>query len=119
MSAPKLLWTSPITSQELVDGPELLVQPGRVVLRYRGEDQVDWFELRFGNILCAVFTEFSACTPEQVAAYDRLIDMGTATPLAAEVLGCARRETTGMRHFRIFFDDVGAYDIIACELEIP
>src|SRR5947209_11293711 len=101
MSTPKLLWTSPIASQEIEDGPELLVQPGLAVLRYRGEEHADWIELRFRNILSAVFTEFLACSPEQVSAYDRLLDMGNATPLASKVLGAARRDTTDMRHFRI------------------
>jgi hypothetical protein len=119
MNAPKLLWTSPIASQEIEDGPELLVQPGLVVLRYRGEGRTDWIELRFRNILRAAFTEFSACSPDQVSAYDRLLDLGDATPLAGEVLGVARRDTAGMRHFRIFLDDVGTYDVVAREVEIP
>ena len=117
MSAPKLLWTSPIASQEIQDGPELMVCPGRVVLRYRGEGQSDWIELRFKDILSVIFTEFAACTSEQVSAYDRLVDMGNSAGLASEVIGTARRDTAGMRHFRIFLDDVGAYDIVAREVE--
>jgi hypothetical protein len=118
MSGPKLLWTSPIASQEIEDGPELIVQPGRVVLRYRGEGHADWIELRFRDILSATFTEFSACSAEQVSAYDRLLDLGNATPLAGQ-LGAARRDTAGMRHFRIFLDDVGTYDVVAREVETP
>jgi hypothetical protein len=119
MTTPNLLWTSPIASQEIVDGPELLVQPGCVVLRYRGDGRSDWIELRFGNILCVVFTEFSACSAEQVSAYDRLLDLGNATLLARNVLAAARRDTACMRHFRMFLDDVGTYDIVACEVELP
>ena len=56
MNAPKLLWTSPIASQEIEDGPEFLVQPGCVVLRIRGEGRADWIELHFRNVLRAAFT---------------------------------------------------------------
>lgn len=119
MIALNILWTSPIASQEIEDGPELLVQPGCVVLRYRGDGCSEWTELRFRDIMSAVFTEFSACSAEQVLAYDRLLDLGHATRLASEVLGAAKRDTAGMRHFRMFLDDVGAYDIVAHDVEIP
>ena len=119
MSESNILWTSPIASQDITEGPELVVQPGRVALRFRGEVESRWVELRFRNNLLVVFTEFSACSPEQVSAYDRLLDMGNATQLARDVLDRARRDTSGMRHFRIFFDDVGTYDIVAREFETP
>jgi hypothetical protein len=117
MSAPNLIWTSPIPSQEIEDGPELLIEPGHVILRYRGEGQSNWVELRFRDILAVLFTEFLACNPEQVSAYDRLLDLGRATTLARDVLAESKRDTAGMRHLRIFLDDVGAYDVIAREVE--
>ena len=119
IAPPTLLWTSPIASQDIEDGPDLLVQPGRVLLRFRGEGRSDWIELRFQDIFRAMFTEFSVCSPEHLAAYDRLLDLGDASPLAVEVLNSPRRDAAGMRHFRIFFDEVGAYDVIARDVEVP
>lgn len=119
MTTQNLLWTSPIASQEIADGPEFLVQIGGALLRFRGEGDAAWIEVRFRDILSAAFTEFSACTPEHLLAYDRLVDLGNATPLAGEVLRACKRDSAGMRHLRIFLDDVGSYDVVARYVETP
>jgi hypothetical protein len=112
----KIIWTSPIASQEIIEGPEALLQPGKLVIRFRFEDDV-WHELSFAEVLKFVFTEFGACTSEHVEAYDKLLDLGTESAFAREALAAARRAVSGLRHFRIFFDDVGAYDVVARSAE--
>ena len=114
----KTVWTSPIASQEIVTGPEVTIQPGATVIRYCDTNE-DWHELTFSGILFFSFTEFGACREEHVDAYDKLLELGTDTPLAKEILSGARSDIKGMRHYRIFFDEVGAYDIIARNAKCP
>lgn len=106
------LWKSPIASQEIVEGPEVLLRPGKLAIRFGAEDGV-WHELSFSDVLKFTFTEFGACTSEHVNAYDKLLDLGSDSAFAREALDCARRDVSGLRHFRVFFDDVGAYDVVA------
>ena len=112
---PKTVWTSPIASQEIVDGPEVQLRPGKLTIRFSSEDA--WHELSFGEVLKFTFTEFGACTSDHVAAYDKLLDFGSDSAFAREALDGARRDVSGLRHFRVFFDDVGAYDVVARSAE--
>lgn len=110
------LWKSPIASQEIVEGPEVLLRPGKLTIRFGAEDGV-WHELSFNDVLKFGFTEFGACNSEHVQAYDKLVDMGVDSAFAHEALDGARRDVNAFRHFRVFFDDVGAYDIVARSAE--
>jgi hypothetical protein len=112
----KTIWTSPIASQEIVDGPEVLLRPGKLTIRFSTEEGV-WHELSFADVLKFTFTEFGASTSDHVDAYDKLLDLGTDSVFAREALEGVRRDVSALRHFRVFFDDVGAYDVIARSAE--
>jgi hypothetical protein len=107
------IWTSPIASQEIVDGPEATIFHARAVIRFRGEDEGEWHQIGFSDVVKFVFTEFSSCTEEHLDAYDKLLDLEADSQFARDAIATVRRDATGLRHFRIFFDDVGAYDVIA------
>lgn len=112
----KTLWTSPIASQEIVGGPEVLLRPGKLTIRFSSEDDI-WYELSFVEVLQFTFTEFGACKSEHVDAYDKLLDLGTDSDIARRAFQGATRDVSTLRHFRVFFDDVGAYDIVARSAE--
>jgi len=108
----RVIWTSPVASQAIVDGPEAALTPGKAVIRFRAEDG-DEQQISFVDILKFVFTEMGSCSEQHLDAYDKLLDLGEDSQFAREAISAARHDASGYRHFLIFFDDVGAYDVMA------
>jgi hypothetical protein len=109
----QVVWTSPLASQEIVEGPHVTLSPGVAIIRFVGESDTESHEISFVDVQAFLFTSFDACSEEHVDAYDRLLDVGVDSSFARNVLSQSRRDTAGFKHFRIFFDDSGAYDVIA------
>jgi len=59
------------------------------------------------------FTTWLLCTPDQIKAYDRLVESRDRGWLSA-----VPRLPPDVRHFRTFFDEVGCYDLLATDYHI-
>jgi len=110
------LWILPFKSQEFNQGPELHQRLAVAQLRLDHETESGeyvWSTVGFGGLHALVFTAHASCTRDQVRAYDRLVRVKDSDWL---------RSLTGadpsLRHFRIYFDEFGCYDIAAASFEV-
>jgi hypothetical protein len=98
------------------DAPEARLKYQGLTLSYSVEGKSA--ELRFQGVAAFCFTEFDACQEEHVRAYDKLLVMGESDWLK-QIRGGANTAVGDVRHYRIFVDEVGAYDVIARSVELP
>lgn len=111
------VWTLPCLSQEFEEGPLLHQAPGSLVLRYDFETEdgsYEWESLVFTSVAALKFTDTDFCTAEQVAALDRLIDV-KESPWREEL----RDPNPNLHHYRIYFDDIGCYEVLATTFVPP
>jgi hypothetical protein len=110
------VWVMPFKSQEFSRGPELVQKSGRAALRLDYETASGayaWKTVRFLGVSAIEFTAWLSCTREQLSAYDRFVEVEPS-----EWLRSLRGLPDGIHHFRVFFDDVGCYDVAATELRV-
>jgi hypothetical protein len=72
-----------------------------------------WASVEFRETHAFRFTEWLSCTPDQVHAYDRVVEVTSSHWLAS-----LAHVPSGMRHYRVFFDEVGCYEFIAREFAV-
>lgn len=115
------VWVLPCLSQEFAAGPVAKVGRGTLELRYDFETEVGdygWASVSFRGVIAALFTDHESCSEAQVAAYDRLVEVDGSEWL--EALQATRIERArAVRHLRIYFDEIGCYDIAATTFEPP
>lgn len=116
------VWVLPVLSQEFNDGPVVVQDGTQVRLRYDYETETGksaWREVAFFGVEAFMFTGHDSCDEDQVAAYDRLVEVIGSSWLTG--LAASRRYPipTGARHLRIYFDDVGCYEIVATSFVAP
>jgi hypothetical protein len=112
------VWSLPAPSQEFMQGPHILVSPGKVTLRWDSESVTgtyEWSSAEFTGVEAVAFTANSSCTPEQVRAYDRLVKVEPSDMLS----GLRGAGPKFLQHFRIYFDEIGCLDIVAEEFVPP
>lgn len=105
------VWRPEAKSQEFMNGPRLTHSFSRLLLAYDHEGPTGeylWSGLEFSGVHAFTFTAYRSCSTEQVRAYDRLVRVSDSVWLA-HLAGAPE----GVRHFRIYYDDIGAYDIAA------
>ncbi len=105
------VWVMPFKSQEFARGPELLQKRGETFLRLDYETRSGayaWKTVRFEGVRAVEFTAWQSCTAEHVAAYDRFVAVEPSGWLSS-----LHGLPEGVQHFRVFFDDVGCYDVAA------
>lgn len=114
-------WRLPCLSQEFESGPVAELHRERLVLRYDFETEAgdyEWEALTFHGVISALFTDHESCTADQVAAYDKLVEVEGSVWI--EKLQSVRIERArGVRHLRIYFDELGCYDVAASDFEPP
>lgn len=108
----RVAWTLPHLSQEFHKGP-VLKQPGfdRAVLSYDFETESGtyaWEEILFLDTAAVRFTFAQVCTPEQISAYDKLVVVDES-----DWPDQLHRPSADLRHYRIYFDDIGCYEFLA------
>ncbi len=102
-------------SQECSDGPLLRHGPDRLTIEYDFETpdgSYSWAELSFPRTVAFLFTAAGHCTEDQVAAYDKLLEIADSPWLAS-----ISDPPAGTRHLRIYFDDAGCYEVLAGSFE--
>lgn len=113
-------------------GPVVELDGGRLTVHYDcvTEDGVaEWTELVFEEVLTFGYRNMAACTDQDVLGADYVVEDDASTELDAAVnrwttfVGWqghekGRQRADPFKHFRVFFDDAGAIDVIARSLEI-
>ena len=110
-----VVWSLPCLSQEFNQGPVLRSGLDHVAIAFDFETpdgDYAWSELRFSGVVAFAFTAARYCTEDQIAAYDKLLQIEGSPWLVALPDGAP-----GVCHLRIFFDDAGCYDVLARAFE--
>jgi hypothetical protein len=117
----KTVWTLPGYSQEFHESPQITVLRRTAMLKYTmigASGEVESASITFRGVHWFCFTRDYSCTPEQIQAYDKIVEI---TPSQCVEQLVSRRPkavpTAPVKHYRIYFDDVGCYDIAAEDLE--
>jgi len=108
----EVVWRLPTPSQEFMQGPHVLVSPGKVTLRWDSEDEsgnYGWSFAEFTGVEAVTFTAHSSCTPDQARAYDRLVKVDPSD-MVPRLRGAGQKF---LQHFRIYFDEIGCLDVVA------
>lgn len=112
------VWKLPCMSQEFDQGPRIRQEAGdQLVIAYDFEQEsgtYGWEELIFTGVVAFSFTAARHCSEEQISAYDKLQDLAESNWIAGTV-----DTPPGLRHYRIYFDDVGCYEILATAFVPP
>jgi hypothetical protein len=109
------VWTLPVLSQEFRDWPIAKIERSGFTLSFDAETssgEYVWSHLTFENTLAVRFTGHTACQEDQFDAYDQLVDV-TDSAWRRDVENASGLR--GLRHFRIYFDDVGCFDIVGSD----
>jgi hypothetical protein len=86
----EVIWSLPAPSQEFMQGPQILVSQGRVILRWDAEDETGSYErssAEFAGVESVTFTAHSSCAPDQARAYDRLVKVEPSGLLSTLIYG--------------------------------
>lgn len=119
--ATTMVWELPCRSREFQALPTVTQQGSRLKITYDFETESGRYHqacITFEGVVACSFTSFESCSPDQVAAYDRLIAIGESVWLG-ELRSRRVSIDHSARHYRIFFDDVGCYEVIASEFWPP
>jgi hypothetical protein len=115
---PPTVWQLPAKSQEFDEGPKIRQDPGeRFIISYDFEldsGAYAWEELVFIGTVAFRFTESRHCSEDQVGAYDRLQDLGRSDWFRE-----LRQPPADVHHYRIYFDDIGCYEVLAAAFVPP
>lgn len=113
----KVRWKMPVPSEDFRDGPVVTHRRGRVTMSYdfqTPEGDYVWESLILLGVAALEFTPNGACTRDQVAARDALVELeGSAWKPGVRVMD------PHLRHFRIAFKTLGCYDFLALDYVPP
>lgn len=113
----------PFSTAESEEGPVVEHRPGRLTLRYDAESEsgVVWTALRFALVLAIRFTPDPACDAWMVEAYSKVCEVEDSTWLVSLRSIAASRGivlSASARHFVIYFDHVGCWEVLAEEIRL-
>jgi hypothetical protein len=107
----KVLWTLPHPSSNL-DAPDARTDGPDWVISYREPFTDEQVELRFMHVIYFAYTDGDEATADQVEAYDQVIEIDDS-PLASAVSTRRSAGRADRHHYRFFWDEYGAFDIVA------
>lgn len=114
----RTIWELPCMSQEFDQGPVLRQGHGDLYIAYDFEKESGeyaWEEIAFLGVGAFKFTADAHCSPDQVGAYDKL-QLLEGSPWKESLGGEA---TVTLDHYRIYFDEVGCFEILASAFVPP
>jgi hypothetical protein len=78
-------------------------------------DKIGNKTINFKTVRFFKFTALPNCTPEMINAYFMLVDLGATNELNQFISNdqSSTKPYKGLKHFRIFLDETGCYDIFA------
>lgn len=115
-----VVWELPCKSQECAKGPKLEMVFARAKLLYDFETETGeyaWSTLEFLQVEALSFTAAYSCSPDQIKAYDKLVEIPSSPWIESLIIG-GRSQDKQLHHYRIFFDDVGCYEVVAQEWKV-
>ena len=116
------IWLLPVLSQEFQDGPIVMHDASGLAVRFDYETasgEYAWREFAFGGVEAFKFTAHESCAEDQVGAYDRLVEVVDSPWVAALSATRADPLPAAVRHLRIYFDEVGCYEVVASTFTPP
>lgn len=116
----KIVWKLPCASQEFMESPTANLAAGDLSISYDFEQEDGEYgksAINFNGVESFNFTLFETCKPEQVDAYDKLLEIEDSA-LLAEHQSRKIEQEEDLRHYRIFFDEIGCYDVLAKGLSV-
>lgn len=119
----KTIWELPCMSQEFLDGPQILMTRTTVTLKYDYETLTGeylWASMVFKGVFGFSFTTYRSCSVEQIRAYDKLVEVQSSDWVKELLTRWPEYlETPLAHHYRIYFDDIGCYEIASTQFEPP
>lgn len=107
-----IIWQLRVMSQEFDRGPRLRQDPGdQVAIAYDFEQEsgdYGWEEMLFTGVVGLGFTAARYCSEDQIGAYDKVEAVSGSRWVAG-----VPDAPIGLRHYRIYFDDIGCYEVLA------
>ena len=106
----------PFRSQEFANGPKVETYFDRLslLLDYEIESgEYKWLRLNFSRVIVFSFAAFGFCTVDQIEGYDRLVRVAESPWLEGLFSRAMTQPSTKTNHYRIFFDEIGCYEIAA------
>jgi len=111
------VWELPCRSQEFREGPVVRLGPATLTLAYDFETETGdyaWEKVHFSGVAAFACTAAAYCNEDQIRAYDRL-EVVAGSRWAADL----HAEGSALQHYRIYFDDVGCYEVLASAFVPP
>ena len=111
----------PQSTAECDIGPEVVLRPGRVSIRYDNEAEsgVVWTELLFTTAIALRVTPDSAVTEDLLSAYSQICEIERSPWLESFRTDSRNAELPrGLRHFVVYFDHFGAVEIAATSFTV-
>lgn len=110
-----IVWKLPCASQEFLESPLASLNGGNLSISYDFEQRNGKYaksSFSFHDVEFFKFTLYETCKPEQVDAYDKLVEIENSALLADHQSSKIEKDL-GLKHYRIFFDEIGCYDVVA------
>jgi hypothetical protein len=100
-----------------MDGPRLTFADARLILEYDYEAQsggYKWSRVEFTGVRAVSFTAYESCDVQQVDAYGKLLELSESSWIERlRQTHFATMDNADLRHYRIFLDEVGCYEVAA------
>jgi hypothetical protein len=97
------------------EGCEFRISDGSAALSIRVAEQ-EPFTIYFSHVRWCEFTALPNCSADQIrSAYFKLVDLGSTDWRSAfsSADTSARKPYASLRHFRIFLEETGCYELLA------
>lgn len=104
------VWHLPSPSQEFRSYPEISQDSDTISIGYDFETTSGEYAreaMTFTGVTAFHFTSAPSCTPEQIESYDTLVEIRDSS--WSKTLS---KVPYDRRHFRIYFDDLGCYEVL-------
>lgn len=121
---PRLLEVIPLrfSTAETDQGPMLELRRASLTLRYDAEDEerVVWTRLEFAPVFAVRFTADPSVTAWMLEAYSKVCEVESSEWIR-QIEAAAHeghRALQRARHFVVYFDDVGCFEVVASDVEV-
>ena len=104
-------WTFPVPSQEFEHMPRLEWMGADLELRYEFYSETGELlssSVAFKDAVAYAFKGYEHCSIDEVNAYDRIVEISDSSWMRS-----LARLGPEKKHFRMFFDELGCFDIVA------
>lgn len=118
----------PRPTSQTIKGPLINLMDKNLTLGYDYENDngtIDWVKIIFLDVLTFNYRQNSCVLPEDVKAYNVILDLGdslwlnTNKQIYEKFLGKSHiHQGFNYKHWKIYFDDVACVEIIAREFQI-